>query len=79
MSDIDGGGPAFPVITTNETMTSGPWASSPGMTVRDYFAAKAMGGRVTHNVFESFNDEDAKQCYAIADAMLAARKEATNA
>ena len=47
-----------------------------GMTLRDYFAAKAMQG------FESRKDLDditaidkAKRCYRIADAMLKAREQ----
>lgn len=45
MSTIETGGPAFPVSTINETggHQDGPntW-QFPGMTLRDYFAAKAM-------------------------------------
>lgn len=37
-----GGGPAFPVITSTDTVTAGPWASDPGMTLLDYFAGIAF-------------------------------------
>jgi hypothetical protein len=41
-----------------------------GMTLRDYFAAKAMQGIL----FEGLNEsETAKNAYAMADAMLKAR------
>ena len=62
------GGPAFPnsVKITNEDFTE-----LRGMTLRDYFAAKAINriGRDT-----SYEDL-AKHAYAIADAMLKARNE----
>ena len=42
-----------------------------GMTLRDYFAAKAMQGIL----FEGLNEaETAENAYAIADAMLKARE-----
>lgn len=63
MNDDKTGGPAFPPMYN--------------LTVRDYFAAKAMQG-----IISTFDDDISampKQvaflCYAIADAMLAARKE----
>lgn len=78
MNPIDGG-PAFPVSTINEQEghQDGPntW-QFPGMTLRDYFAAKAMqglfaaGGGVTRGA-----GEWASLAYIMADAMLAARKE----
>ena len=63
---------AFPVqsiyIEDQET-------NSRGMTLRDYFAAKAMQGLLSSDVnapLEVF----AKQSYKVADAMLVAREEA---
>ena len=41
-----------------------------GMTLRDYFAAKAM----TEANWECRDDECAEYCYKIADAMMEARK-----
>jgi len=56
--------PAFP---TGTGVT--PYKS--GMTLRDYFAAKAMQGIL----FEGLNEaETAENAYAIADAMLKARE-----
>jgi hypothetical protein len=43
-----------------------------GMDLRDYFAAKAM----QKMIWEKGQDlENAKECYAIADAMMKARTE----
>ena len=44
-----------------------------GMTLRDYFAAKAMQGILFEGLDES---ETAKNAYAMADAMLKAREQA---
>lgn len=67
MSKIDNGGPAFPCdrIPTQ----SGGVIASDGMTMRDYFAAKAMQEL-------NWDDESfaASECYKIADAMLRARE-----
>jgi hypothetical protein len=60
--------PAFPVqsiyIEDQET-------NSRGMTLRDYFAAKAMQG-----IFPlcQTNESAAEACYKVADAMLKARE-----
>jgi len=68
------GGPAFPVITTGETMTTGPWASAPGMTLRDYFAAAALTGLLASDPESTLRpDSAARSALRYADAMLAAR------
>ena len=74
------GGPAFP----NHTLEPNPDGGQPriiwqeGMTLRDYFAAKAMqvftahvGWKVDQELFE----EIAKGAYRQADAMLKARNQ----
>lgn len=80
MNKHDTSGPAFPV---------GP--AFPGMTLRDYFAAKAMPlamRRLQYNYQASsdvgnwfWDDDDwdaiAEHSYAIADAMLRARQHPT--
>ena len=71
----DTGGRAFP--TTLENYDNMRPAGA-GMTLRDYFAAKAMQGLITsrHKDFEDgWYDEDvvAKSAYQMADAMLAER------
>lgn len=72
MSTINDGGPAFPV-------GSGDMRDPVGMTLRDYFAAKAMP--LAWKIFDEGYSPDAvtpeniaKAAYQIADAMLAARK-----
>lgn len=53
--------------------------SGPGMTLRDYFAAKAMQGILANpgqldNVTDSATEWVAKDAYRVADAMLKARE-----
>jgi hypothetical protein len=70
MSNIDTGGPAFPC----EEQTN--W-TDPGMTLRDYFAAKAMQGLMAHDRVPLDWPEEviADSAYRQADAMLKARTE----
>jgi len=67
--------PAFPVFP--ET-AGGHAAAFQGMTLRDYFAAKAMQATVDawiqRSIYPPTDDEVAKNAYAIADAMLKARE-----
>ena len=44
-----------------------------GMTLRDYFAANAMQGLLSSDVYAPL-ETFAKQSYKVADAMLAARE-----
>ncbi|NEG99720.1 hypothetical protein GQQ22_13420 [Pantoea agglomerans] len=44
-----------------------------GMTMRDYFAAKAMQGELASGTASNYLDNIASRSYAIADAMLRAR------
>jgi len=65
------GGPAFPI--KGPVMTS----DEQGMTLRDYFAAKAMQGYLHYFSTDSHPPEDhflAKMSYELADAMLEARE-----
>ena len=60
------GGPAFPGY------------GEPGMTLRDYFAAKVMQGFCSHHatkITPENIDTHAKIVYRIADAMLKTREE----
>ncbi len=68
MKNVNDGGPAFP---SSNTPDHGFYAE--GMTLRDYFAAKAMT-RLISNHTSLFN-VTAKQAYALADEMLKAREE----
>lgn len=67
MSNTNTGGPASPLLAEQ---TSDGW-SWPGMTLRDYFAGKAMNAFLARDGggFET----DAESAYKAADAMLVAR------
>ena len=71
---IETGGPAFPVQYSNEA--DGPTVMPHvGMTLRDYFAAKAMQGFLTAEYASTYRPEVwAKDAYEMADAMLKARE-----
>jgi len=58
-------GPAFPTGT-------GVTPYNPGMTLRDYFAAKAMQVLIAND--DTDLNEDARDAYMIADMMLKARE-----
>jgi len=64
--------PAYP---TNNWTRLAPYSSgySEGMTLRDYFAAKAMQGLLSSDVNAKLEDF-AKQSYKVADAMIKARE-----
>ena len=76
MSEIketkDVGGPAFPLDLT----VDGDHRWGYGMTLRDYFAAKAMQGLLSRIGNDKMNVHDvlAQRTYQIADAMIEARK-----
>lgn len=66
------GGPAFPCHTNPRP---GQLADAPqGMTLCDYFAAKAMQVMAQDGWAESERGGLAAEAYAMADAMLEARK-----
>jgi hypothetical protein len=69
-AQINNGGPAFPY-------DDGPCVKA-GMTLRDYFAAKAMQGDIASMRPDqdpaSTAKEISERAYFIADAMLAARE-----
>ena len=72
MITLNDGGPAFPSTITDDSLHVG------GMSLRDYFAAKAMQGLLAAQV-HGFNDQPAKgpfasMAYEMADAMINARK-----
>jgi hypothetical protein len=70
MNSTNTGGPAFPL----ETSTA---FQNPGMTLRDYFAAKAMAGFISDPDWrvDMMPDETARAAYHQADAMLRAREQ----
>lgn len=74
MNKINDGGPAFPEVPGECNVYQG----KPGMTLRDYFAAKAMQAfitRVQHDMGAGMQDKlIARWAYETADAMLRARE-----
>ena len=64
----DTGGPAFPFWCDSNGL-----ANFQGMTLRDYFAAKAMQGLLACPKGEGENEKYAQWSYEYADAMLAER------
>ena len=81
MNDIKDGGPAFPVVQKANAVSRGDGGGanyemeqSGGMTLRDYFAAKAMQSM---NSRQDYLDAPASaialDAYALADALLKVR------
>jgi hypothetical protein len=66
----DDGGPAFP----NDGYGRQGYPKLDGMTLRDYFAAKAMAGMLANPQCCGEHAGFAKESYRYADAMLSARK-----
>lgn len=62
----DNGGPAFPSV---EHVCGEPWETT-GMSLRDYFAAKAMATYADRMLSDQ---KIAEMSYSLADAMLAER------
>jgi hypothetical protein len=68
-------GQAFPTLFYNQ-QTGNPSGHDAGMSLRDYFAAKAISGIMAGQYFGSASVEYyAEVAYSIADAMLIARKQ----
>jgi len=68
-NEQDNGGPAFPVVETDLILGT---RIDTGMSLRDYFAAKAMAAMLLLEEVHS-EIEVAKWSYQQADAMLAER------
>ena len=83
MSERNDGGPAFPVAEDHEVAADFPWTA--GVTLRDYFAAKALPAvhdeyfaglaRGEYGCSPDWPDGIAAGAYLIADAMLKRRRE----
>jgi len=74
---IDKKTPAFPLQETED------YRGQEGMSLRDYFAAKALNGMCANpaddhvpedEAYEQYVKEVARCAYALADAMMEARK-----
>lgn len=79
MSRVDGG-PAFPIPGAVSHYDDGSFSDDAhvGLSVRDYFAAKAMAALMALNVGKEETGMDGvdfvvRGAYAMADAMLSAR------
>jgi hypothetical protein len=88
MSNINTGGPAFPVL---HWISGESTSAEEGMTLRDYFAAKALSTILGQYDFTFFEDDEkaqpedtlalclARNSYTMADAMLKAREHCADA
>ena len=82
MSNTNAGGPAFPAvkIVNGDNYNPPTKVHFSGMTLRDYFAAKAMqtllGSEYTseHGLHEGWMGALAHESYMVADAMMKARQ-----
>jgi hypothetical protein len=66
---INDGGAAFPSLDTSDWQK----VENPGMTLRDYFAARAMTGLLACPNYDDYPERTAEACYRLADAMIAER------
>lgn len=72
------GGSAFPVFTSDMNLGD---TAGPGMTIRDFFAAMALAGKMNGHKSTPFASgwqaDAAWDCYSVAAAMLAERAKAS--
>jgi len=82
MNNTNTGGPAFPHTVEYKGADCGGVVPYGGMTLRDYFAAKAMAGmladpdtaRTVQKARRKMDEAVAELAYMYADAMLKARQ-----
>jgi hypothetical protein len=72
MSDIQMPIYAFPIHPDVDIFLDKTWC---GMTLRDYFAAKALQGMLAEISLKATVEEFANKSYELADAMMKAREE----
>jgi len=72
MSNTNTGGPAFPTKNYKAVVPEATGYAE-GMTLRDYFAAKAMHAILSNPEYIGEDAALADQSYNVADAMLKAR------
>lgn len=75
MSNINNGGPAFPLLGEGPNVP----CFNEGMTLRDYFAAAALQGLLAYPNGTGTHEVFAKCAYAYADAMLVKRAQSGGA
>lgn len=75
---VEGGEPAFPAHTHYDNGINSFPRGTPGITVRDYFAAKAMQVIINQTCINEMSEYTvravAKNAYLLADAMLEHRR-----
>ncbi len=77
---INDGGLAFPMAGSTREWddVKKQWKPQEGMTLRDWFAGKALQGMMSNSILlksnGEFNESNFKACYECADAMIAARE-----
>ena len=67
------GGPAFPVDVLYEKDGQKHRLVSDGLSMRDYFAAKALAGMLADSEVKATREDFAERSYAMADAMILER------
>lgn len=73
----DDGGPAFPIPTLEREYWDREQGEPNGMSLRDWFAGMALQGMMANPECNAMAGQDvARNCYRIAEEMIAARKEA---
>lgn len=79
MNKINDGGQAFPRL--DAITNTGAARSTPGMTLRDWFAGQALTGMLSSETDDStyYVELAADRAYRFADAMLAARADLASA
>ena len=67
---------AFPYSREIECKEDGyrAYVSEDGMDLRDYFAARALGGFIKDEFRQPTYEQMAQACYELADAMMKARE-----
>ena len=76
MSNTNTGGPAFPSLPIVKEFEGKRLTMTEGLTMRDYFAAKAMQGIISTNTSFLHNPEQlAAKAFEFANAMLRAREQ----
>lgn len=68
------GGPAFPIVQDACPGVHSGGVESWGLSIRDYFAAKALVAYFSDGAGFALQHEASKWAYETADAMLEARK-----
>lgn len=71
MSEQNNGGPAFPIVHPPVQGVTAGGVEFYGLSIRDYFAAKAMNAFLSRD--GGSLKQDAEAAYQMADAMLKAR------